>query len=106
MSDQHRGFGEYYNPEDSRRDHDAIAHLEGKIAVLERFTGVDGVNGMMQQFRDLKTDMDMQFQQVYSKLDAMEQRRDDATKWRVGTVIAATSSLATLGMLLYMAIGG
>lgn len=99
-------YGEYYNPEQSRRDHDAIARLDGRLSVLERFTGVDGVNGMMQQFRDMKIDIDGKFEQVYTKLDAMEQKRDDAMKWRIGTIIAALSSIATLGMLIYMMVGG
>lgn len=99
-------YGEYYNPEQSRRDHDAIARLDGRLSVLERFTGVDGVNGLQQQFRDMKNDIDGKFDQVYVKLDAMEQKREEAAKWRVGTIIAAVSSIATLGMLIYMMVNG
>lgn len=95
-------YGEYYNPEQSRRDHDAIARLEGRLLSIERFTGIDGVNGLMQQIRDMKTDIDEKFSGVYQKLDAMEERRQEALKWRWSTIISAISSAATFGMLVYM----
>lgn len=106
MSDPWENWGEYYMSDIDRQqmqqDHDAIARLDGRLSVLERFTGVDGVNGLQQQFRDMKNDMDENFRQVYVKLDAMEEKRQEAAKWRVGTIIAAISSLATLGTLIYM----
>ena len=89
-----------------QRDHDAIARLDGRLSVLERFTGVDGVNGLQQQFRDMKNDIDENFRQVYDKLDAMEEKRQEAVKWRFGTIIAAASSIATVGMLIYMMVNG
>lgn len=103
MSDH---FGEHYNPERLQRDHDAIARLDGRLSVLERFTGVDGVNGLQQQFRDVKKDIDDQFDKVYKKLDAMEVKREEATKWRIGTIVAAISSISTFIMLLYMMFNG
>lgn len=90
----------------ARDDHDAIARLEGEIAVLKQFTGADGVNGMYKQFESMKTEIAERFEQVYKKLDAMEKKREDAAKWRVGTIIAAVSSIATLGMLIYMMANG
>lgn len=97
-------YGEYFNPR-QEEDHDRIGRIEGRLSVIERFTGADGVNGMAQQFRDLKKDMDDQFEKVYSKLEAMEEKREEAAKWRIGTLIAAVASLSTLLTVILMFFG-
>jgi len=122
-------YGEYHMPDFKTEIDKRFSVLFERVGKLETFTGSDGQNGLLLRVSEVQADIkaleaiteDLRRSterystkeelhktesKIIDRLSEMDKARQQASRWRIDTVIAAVASIATLGMLIYMMANG